>query len=46
MNLKNYQTALTTLIHDVSKHPHKEELIKLMADQVFDDTVFVNTKHR
>ena len=38
MSTKTFKRRLETLIKDVDNHPHKDELIKLMEEQVQDDT--------
>jgi len=38
MSTKTFNRRLETLIKDVDNHPHKDELIKLMEEQVQDDT--------
>ena len=38
MSTKTFNRRLETLIKDVNNHPHKDELIKLMEEQVQDDT--------
>ena len=38
MSTKTFNRRLETLIKDVDNHPHKDELIKLMEEQVVDDT--------
>ena len=33
---------LAELVRDINNHPNKEELIKLMDEQVKDDTIIIN----
>ena len=42
MRKRTQQIRLAELIRDIGNHPHKEELIKLMDEQVFEDTIIVN----
>ena len=42
MRKRTQEIRLAELIRDINKHPHKEELIKLMDEQVFEDTLLVN----
>ena len=37
MTTKAYQRRLTELLDSVNDHPHRDELIKLMKEQVEDD---------
>ena len=41
MTNRTEQIRTAELIRDVSNHPHKEELIELMYQQVEDDNRFV-----
>lgn len=38
MSTKTFNRRLETLIKDVNNHPHRDELIKLMEEQVTEDT--------
>lgn len=38
MNQATWDFRLDTLMHEIEMHPHKDELIKLLAEQVSDDT--------
>ena len=38
MSTKTFNRRLETLIKDVDNHPHRDELIKLMEEQVTEDT--------
>ena len=42
MRKRTQEIRLAELIRDISKHPNKEELIKLMDEQLVDDTVRCN----
>ena len=42
MRKRTQEIRLAELIRDIDNHPHKEELIKLMDEQVMDDTLLVN----
>ncbi len=37
MNKKTYTRRYNTLLRDISIHPHKDELIELMYQQIQDD---------
>jgi len=41
MTNRTEQIRTAELIRDVSNHPHKEELIELMYQQIEDDTRYV-----
>ena len=38
MTNRTQEIRLAELIKDIKKHPHKEELLTLMNEQVVDDT--------
>ena len=42
MRNRTQEIRLAELIRDVKNHPHKEELIKLMDEQVLEDTLVIN----
>ena len=42
MRNRTQEIRLAELVRDVNNHPNKEELIKLMDEQVLDDTVICN----
>ena len=42
MRKRTQEIRLAELIRDVKNHPNKEELIKLMDEQVKEDTLIVN----
>ena len=42
MRKRTQQIRLAELIRDIGNHQHKEELIKLMDEQVREDTLLVN----
>lgn len=37
MNSKTYNRRYDRLLHDISIHPHKQELLNIMYQQVQDD---------
>ena len=37
MTDSTFQFRLDCLIHEIELHPHREELLDLMAEQMFDD---------
>jgi len=37
MTEATYNYRLDTLIHEIELHPHREELLDLMVEQVFDE---------
>ena len=39
---RTQEIRLAELVRDIQNHPNKEELIKLMNEQVQDDTVICN----
>ena len=42
MRKRTQEIRLAELIRDVKNHPNREELIKLMDEQVLEDTLIVN----
>ena len=42
MRNRTQEIRLAELVRDVNNHPNKEELIKLMDEQLVDDTVICN----
>ena len=42
MRKRTQEIRLAELVRDVNNHPNKEELIKLMDEQVLEDTLIVN----
>ncbi len=42
MRKRTQEIRLAELIRDIANHPNKEELIKLMDEQLVDDTVICN----
>ena len=44
MNEKTFNIRKAELLRDVDKHPHKDELLNIMQQQLADDYVTVNTK--
>ena len=44
MNEKTFNIRKAELLRDVDKHPHKDELLNIMQQQLTDDNVTVDTK--
>lgn len=44
MNEKTFNIRKAQLLRDVDKHPHKDELLNIMQQQLEEDCVTVNTK--
>ncbi len=44
MNEKTFKIRQEQLLRDIDKHPHKEELLNIMQQQLAEDCVNVNTK--
>ena len=42
MRKRTQEIRLAELVRDVNNHPNREELIKLMDEQLVDDTVICN----
>ena len=42
MRNRTQEIRLAELVRDIQNHPNKEELIKLMDEQLVDDTVICN----
>ena len=42
MRKRTQEIRLAELVRDVNNHPNREELIKLMDEQVLEDTLIVN----
>ena len=42
MRNRTQEIRLAELVRDVNNHPNKEELIKLMDEQIKEDTLVVN----
>ena len=40
MNQATWNFRLDTLIEEINMHPHREELLKLLREQVVDDTEY------
>ena len=40
MSQATWNFRLDTLIEEINMHPHREEIIKLLREQVADDTEF------
>ena len=44
MNEKTFNIRKAELLRDVDKHPHKDELLNIMQQQLAEDYVTINTK--
>tara|TARA_Y200000002_G_C22325423_1_gene514442 strand:+ start:90 stop:224 length:135 start_codon:yes stop_codon:yes gene_type:complete len=44
MNEKTFKIRQEQLLRDIDKHPHKDELLNIMQQQLAEDCVNVNTK--
>ncbi len=44
MNNKTFNIRRAELLRDIDKHPHKDELLNIMQQQLAEDCVTVNTK--
>ena len=42
MRNRTQEIRLAELVRDVNNHPNKEELIKLMDEQILEDTLVIN----
>ena len=42
MRNRTQEIRLAELVRDIRNHPNKEELIKLMDEQVLEDTLVIN----
>ena len=42
MRNRTQEIRLAELVRDVNNHPNREELIKLMDEQVLEDTLVIN----
>ena len=42
MRNRTQEIRLAELVRDIQNHPNKEELIKLMDEQLIEDTIIVN----
>ena len=42
MRKRTQEIRLAELVRDVNNHPNREELIKLMDEQVLEDTLVIN----
>ena len=42
MRKRTQEIRLAELIRDIANHPNNEELIKLMDEQVLEDTLVIN----
>ena len=44
MNEKTFNIRKAELLRDVDKHPHRDELLNIMQQQLTEDSVTVDTK--
>ena len=44
MNEKTFNIRKAQLLRDVDKHPHRDELLNIMQQQLTEDSVTVDTK--
>jgi len=44
MNNRTFNIRRAELLRDIDKHPHRDELLNIMQQQLADDYVTVNTK--
>ena len=44
MNPRTFSIRQAELLRDIHIHPHKDELLNIMIQQLNDDTVIVDTK--
>ena len=43
MNKRTFNIRKAELLRDINKHPHKDELLNIMQQQIADDNVIVVT---
>ena len=43
MNERTFNIRKAELLRDINKHPHKDELLNIMQQQIADDNVIVVT---
>ena len=43
MTEKTFNIRKAELLRDINKHPHKDELLNIMQQQLQDDTVMMDT---
>ena len=43
MNERTFNIRKAELLRDINKHPHKDELLNIMQQQLVEDNVIVNT---
>ena len=41
MNEQNFTRKLEQLLIDINNHTHKDEILNIMAEQVYDDTEII-----
>ena len=44
MNERTFNIRKAELLRDINKHPHKDELLNIMQQQIAEDCVTVTTK--
>ena len=44
MNNRTFNIRKAELLRDIDKHPHKDELLNIMQQQIAEDTVMMYTK--
>ena len=44
MNERTFNIRKAELLRDINKHPHKDELLNIMQQQLVEDYVTINTK--
>jgi len=44
MNEKTFNIRKAELLRDINKHPHKDELLNIMQQQLAEDCVTLDTK--
>ena len=44
MTERTFNIRKAELLRDINKHPHKDELLNIMQQQIADDTVIVVTE--
>ena len=45
MNFKTFNNRYSKLIREVSAHPHKDELLNIMLQQVSEDTSVIDPEY-
>jgi hypothetical protein len=44
MNERTFNIRKAELLRDINKHPHRDELLNIMQQQLVEDYVTINTK--